>query len=117
MTNDGLGPDPRHRAAILAALTRGIARDADRLPLPARLCNAFVDVFGGAGAAITLGYHSCLHHTYPSVCRGNHVIVLIDDLDIRVLDHTTGQLIRTLTLDYQALGVKCGNSPENQLPT
>jgi hypothetical protein len=54
---------------------------------------------------------------YPSVCRGNHVIVLIDDLDIRVLDHTTGQLIRTLTLDYQALGVKCGNSPENQLPT
>src|SRR6476469_7252315 len=50
-------PDPRHRAAILSALTRGIARDVDRLPLPARLCNAFVDVFGGAGAAITLGYH------------------------------------------------------------
>jgi hypothetical protein len=59
------------------------------------------------------------HHIapYPSVCRGNHVIVLIDDPDIRVLDHTTGQLIRKLTLDYQALGVKCGNSPENQLPT
>ncbi|HTH85392.1 hypothetical protein [Mycobacterium sp.] len=51
------------------------------------------------------------------MCRGNHVILLIDDLDIRVLDHTTGQRIRKLTLDYQALGVKCGNSPENQLPT
>jgi len=51
------------------------------------------------------------------VCRGNHVILLIDDLDIRVLDHTTGQRIRKLTLDYQAHGVKCGNSPENQLPT
>jgi len=51
------------------------------------------------------------------VCRGNHVILLIDDLDIRVLDHTTGQRIRKLTLDYQALGVKCENSPENQLPT
>ena len=57
MTDDYVGPDPRHRAAMLAALTRGIARDVDRLPLPARLCNAFVDVFGGAGAAITLGYH------------------------------------------------------------
>ncbi|MGO4663925.1 GAF domain-containing protein [Terrabacter sp. 2TAF16] len=57
MTDEYVGPDPRHRAAILSALTRGIARDVDRLPLPARLCNAFVDVFGGAGAAITLGYH------------------------------------------------------------
>ena len=57
MTDEYVGPDPRHRAAMLAALTRGIARDVDRLPLPARLCNAFVDVFGGAGAAITLGYH------------------------------------------------------------
>ena len=73
MTNDGLGPDPRHRAAILAALTRGIARDVDRLPLPARLCNAFVDVFGGAGAAITLGYHQpdrlTLCATDPTVAR------------------------------------------------
>jgi hypothetical protein len=45
--------------------------------------------------------------------------VLIDDLDIRVLDHNTGQLIRKLVLsptrDYQPRGVKCGNSPENRL--
>jgi hypothetical protein len=51
-----VGPGPRHRAAILAALTAGIARDVDRLPLAARLCSAYVEVFGGAGASITLGY-------------------------------------------------------------
>jgi hypothetical protein len=43
--------------------------------------------------------------------------VLIDDLDIRVLNRHTGQLIRKLVLDptrdYQPRGVKCGNSPEN----
>jgi len=50
------------------------------------------------------------------VCRGNHVIVLIDDPDIRVLDHTTGQLIRKLTLDYQALGIKCGTHPKISCP-
>lgn len=73
MTAEQLGPDPRHRATILAALTRGIARDVDRLPLPARLCNAFVDVFGGSGAAITLGYHQpdrlTLCATDPTVAR------------------------------------------------
>jgi hypothetical protein len=45
--------------------------------------------------------------------------VLIDNRDIRVLDRTTGQLIRKLVLDptrdYQPRGVKCGNSPENRI--
>ena len=49
---------------------------------------------------------------------GTRVTVLIDDLDIRVLDRHTGQLIRKLVLDptrdYQPRGVKCGNSPENR---
>ena len=51
--------------------------------------------------------------------RGTTVIVLIDDLDIRVLDRNTGTLIRKLVLDptrdYQPRGVKCGNSPENRI--
>jgi hypothetical protein len=42
-----------------------------------------------------------------------------DDLDIRVLHHETGTLIRKLVLDptrdYQPRGIKCGNSPENRL--
>ena len=45
--------------------------------------------------------------------------MLIDDLDIRVLDHNTGTLIRKLipdpTRDYQPRGVKGGNSPENRI--
>src|SRR3954470_22541323 len=56
MTDDSTGPSSRQRATILAALTRGIARDVDRLALAERLCPAYVEVFGGAGAAITIGY-------------------------------------------------------------
>ena len=73
-----------------------------------------------AAGVITLRYHSHLHHIGLSKhLRGTHVIVLIDDLDIRVLDHNTGTLIRKLILDptrdYQPRGVKCGNSPENRI--
>ncbi len=73
-----------------------------------------------AAGVITIRYNSRLHHIGLSKRRhGTHVIVLINDRDIRVLDHTTGQLIRKLTLDpsrdYQPRGVKCGNSPENRL--
>ena len=48
---------------------------------------------------------------------GTKVIVLINDLDIRVLERDSGKLIRKLTLDptrdYQPRGVKPGNSPTN----
>jgi hypothetical protein len=61
-----------------------------------------------------------LHHIGLSKhLRGTHVIVLIDDRDIRVLDRNTGHLIHKLVLDptrdYQPRGVKCGNSLENRL--
>ena len=73
-----------------------------------------------AAGVITIRYHSHLHHIGLSKRRrGTKVIVLIDDLDIRVLHRDTGQLIRKLILDptrdYQPRGVKCGNSPENRL--
>jgi transposase InsO family protein len=69
---------------------------------------------------ITIRYNSRLHHIGLSRhLRGTNVTVLIDDLDIRVIDRHTGQLIRKLVLDptrdYQPRGVKCGNSPENRL--
>ena len=72
-----------------------------------------------AAGVVTIRYNSRLHHIGLSKhLRGTHVIVLIDDLDIRVLDHHSGQLIRKLVLDptrdYQPRGVKCGNSPENR---
>jgi transposase InsO family protein len=73
-----------------------------------------------AAGVITLRYNSRLHHIGLSKhLRGTHVLVLIDNRDIRVLDHHTGRLIRKLVLDptrdYQPRGVKCGNSPENKL--
>lgn len=72
-----------------------------------------------AAGVITLRYNSRLHHIGLSKhLRGTHVIVLINDLDIRVLATSTGQLIRKLTLDptrdYQPRGVKPGNSPTNR---
>ena len=72
-----------------------------------------------AAGAITIRYNSRLHHIGLGKRRtGTRVTVLIDDLDIRVLDRHTGQLIRKLVLDptrdYQPRGVKCGNSPENR---
>ena len=73
-----------------------------------------------AAGVITIRYHSRLHHIGLSKhLRGTHVLVLIDDLDIRVLHRDTGQLIHKLTLDpardYQPRGVKPGHSPENRL--
>ena len=53
-----------------------------------------------AAGVITIRYPSRLHHIGLSKhLRGTNVIVLIDDLDIRVLNHNTGTLIRKLTLD------------------
>jgi transposase InsO family protein len=72
------------------------------------------------GGVITIRYNSRLHHVGLSKhLRGTHVLVLIDDLNIRVLDKNTATLIRKLTLDptrdYQPRGVKCGKSPENRI--
>jgi integrase-like protein len=73
-----------------------------------------------AAGVITLRHNSRLHHIGLSKRRrGTYVIVLINDLDIRVLHRDTGHLIRKLVLDptrdHQPRGVKCGNSPENRL--
>jgi transposase InsO family protein len=73
-----------------------------------------------AAGVITLRHNSRLHHIGLSKRRrGTKVTVLIDDLDIRVIDNTTGELLRKLILDptrdYQPRGVKCGNSPENRI--
>jgi hypothetical protein len=73
-----------------------------------------------AAGVINVRHNSRLHHIgLTKRLRGTKVTVLIDDLDIRVLHHDTGTLIRKLVLDptrdYQPRGVKCGNSPENRL--
>ena len=72
-----------------------------------------------AAGVITIRYNSRLHHIGLSKhLRGTNVLVLINDLDIRVLARDSGKLIRKLTLDpardYQPRGVKPGNSPTNK---
>ena len=48
-----------------------------------------------AAGVITIRYHSHLHHIGLSKhLRGTNVIMLIDDLNIPVLNHNTGTLIR-----------------------
>ncbi len=71
------------------------------------------------GGTITLRYNSRLHHIgLGRRLAGTHVIVLANDLDIRILHRNTGQLIRKLVLDptrdYQPRGVPCGRSPKNR---
>jgi hypothetical protein len=91
-------------------------RDTSQIPPHYRVRHDKIDAAG----AITIRYNSRLHHIGLSThLRGTRVLILIDELDIRVLDHSTGTLIRKLTLDptrdYQPRGVKCGNSPENRI--
>jgi hypothetical protein len=106
-----------------AAPHRGVHRPPqgipDRLPHPPALPGAARE--NRRRRVITIRYNSRLHHIGSSKRRrGTTVIVLIDDLDNRVLDRDTGTLIRKLVLDptrdYQPRRVKCGNAPENRLP-
>ncbi len=69
---------------------------------------------------ITLRHNSRLHHIgLGRVLAGTKVTVLIADLQIRVLDANTGQLLRGLTLDptrdYQKRGVKPGPPKKPQM--
>jgi hypothetical protein len=53
-----------------------------------------------SGGSITLRYDSQLHHIgLGRRLAGTRVTVLIDDLRIKVLRRSTGELLRDLTLD------------------
>jgi transposase InsO family protein len=65
---------------------------------------------------ITLRVDGRMHHIgLGAEHRGTSVIVLVHDLDVRVIDTTTGELIRKLTIDttkdYQGLGRPPGPQP------
>ena len=52
--------------------------------------------------SVTIRHNSRLHHIgIGRAHRGTPVIMLIADLDIRVIDHDTGELLRALTLNPQ----------------
>jgi transposase InsO family protein len=73
------------------------------------------DVIDKAGR-ITLRVEGRMHHIgLGTALRGSRVVVLVHDLDVRVIDASTGELIRGLTIDpakdYQPLGIPPGPKP------
>ena len=73
------------------------------------------DVIDTSGK-ITLRVNGRLHHIGLGVThRGTAVVVLAHDLDVRVVNAATGELIRKLTIDptkdYQPLGLPPGPKP------
>ena len=65
------------------------------------------------GGTVTIRHHSRLHHIgIGRTHAGTHVILLVHDLDIRVVNAATGELLRELVLDpnrdYQPTGAPKG---------
>jgi transposase InsO family protein len=68
---------------------------------------------------VTLRHNGRLHHIGISRTHaGTPIVMLIADLDIRIIHTTTGELLRTLTLnpntDYQPTGQPPGPKPRKQ---
>ena len=72
-------------------------------------------------ASITLRHNGRLHHIGIGRTHARTpVIMLIDDLDIRIINAATGELLRHLTLDpttdYQPTGAPKGPTPKTKRP-
>lgn len=68
--------------------------------------------------SITIRHNGRLHHIgIGRTHAGTDIIMLVNDIDIRVVDTTTGELLRQLTLDptrdYQPTGRPPGPPPRN----
>ncbi|OBK44797.1 hypothetical protein [Mycobacterium sp. 1081908.1] len=75
------------------------------------------DVVAGS---VILRANGRLHHIgVGRIHYRTRVLILAHDLNIKIINAATGELLRDFTLDptrdYQPRGVKCGNSPENRL--
>lgn len=74
------------------------------------------DIVGDTGT-VTLRHGGTLHHIgIGRIHTRTHVMMLIDDLDIRIIDPATGELLRRLTLDptrnYQPQDPQHKKTPE-----
>ena len=83
-----------------------------KIPAHYRVRNDTID----AGGTVTLRHNSRLHHIgLGAAHRGTRVMLLIDDLHVRVIGRDTGQLIRELILnptrDYQPRGLPQAHHP------
>ncbi len=104
-----------HATPATAYTTRPKAIAGQRLDTHNRVRHDRVDTTG----ALSLRLNGRLHHI--SVGRthaGTRILMLIQDLDIRVINAATGELIRQLTLDptrdYQPRGIPPG--PKRKKP-
>ena len=101
---------PHHATPATAYTTRPKATPAnDRPDSQFRVRHDRVDTAG----KVTLRHHGRMHHIgIGRPHAGTPIILLIHELDIRIIHATTGEIIRTLTLDptrrYQPTGAKRG---------
>jgi transposase InsO family protein len=99
-----------HRATPATAYTaRPKARPGERLNAQRRVRTDRIDDSG----TVTLRVAGRLHHI--SIGRAHartHILMLVQDLNIRIINAATGELLRQLTLDptrdYQPRNVPCG---------
>jgi transposase InsO family protein len=107
-----------HQATPAAAYTtRPKADPATRTDTHNRVRTDRIDQFG----KLTLRHAGRLHHIgIGRTHAGTRVLVLVHDLDIRIINAATGELIRQLTLDptrdYQPRGVPRGRPKKKPKP-
>ena len=73
----------------------------------------------GTWPTVTLRLNGRLHHIgIGRTHAGTHVLMLVQDFDIRIIDAATGELLRELTIDlsrdYQPTGRPLGPTPKKQ---
>lgn len=106
---------PQHATPATAYTTRPKASPANRTDSHNRVRRDRVDTTG----AISLRLAGRLHHIgVGRTHAGTRVLMLISDLNVRIINAATGELIRELTIDptrdYQPRGVKPG--PKKKKP-
>ncbi len=108
---------PHHATPATAYTARPKADPATRTDTHDRVRTDRVDQFG----KLTLRHAGRLHHLgIGRTHAGTRVLVLAQDLDIRIINAATGELIRQLTLDptrdYQPRGVPTGRPKKKPEP-
>jgi len=108
---------PRHATPNTAYTARPKANPATRTDTHNRVRRDRVDDTG----AITLRLHGRLHHIGVGRTHARtHILMLIQDLNVRIINAATGDLIRELTIDptrnYQPRGVRPGRPKKKPEP-
>ena len=108
---------PHHATPATAYTARPKADPATRTDTHHRVRHDTVDQFG----KLTVRHAGRLHHIGVGRTHARtHVVMLIHDRDIRIINAATGELIRQLTIDptrdYQPSGVRTGRPKKKREP-